>query len=347
MKKIINKKNNNPLFRNEEGKICFFNNRSKYFNKIKNWGIGTDIPDHYFVVVKENERFNIVDLDESKILSNVDDIVDDPVEEILNWEIFEGEEEVETEYEPVVVYRKCIKYKTPVYDFVSGLSVDEGKIVSGWIKTDRVKEEEEELSYPVKYKFSKVREYFNSQFKTVEVGSWDFKQLHIPSGLIISDNSFRIADPGSYTSFVYDKNQKSVVLGGSKEDVIEYDRYLDSLKYKKVIHYAPAEIQKEFEDNKDELYKKAGAIKKWDGPRGGQKWYINKYVSESEDGYRSERTISVEATDDLIFSRVYPEEYEKAKVAKEKEETSMIETLKSKLQEIVILDLEGANIIND
>jgi len=335
MKKIINKKNNNPLFRNEEGKICFFNNRSRYYKNIEKWDIGTDIPDHYFVVVKENEKFNIVDLDENKILSNVDDVINDPVEEILDWEIIESDD------------GKVIRYKTPAYDFVSGLSVDEGKIVSGWIKTDRVREEEEELSYPVKYKFSKIRDYFNSQFKTVEVGSWDFKQLHIPTGLVISDNSFRVADPGAYTSFVYDKNQKSVVLGGSKEDVIEYDRYLDSLKYKKVIHYAPAGIQKEFEDNRDELYKKAGAIKKWDGPREGQKWYINKYVPESEDGFRSERTISVEATDDLIFSRVYPDEYKKALSRKEQEERAKIESLESRLQKIVILDLEGANIIND
>ncbi len=335
MKKIINKKNNNPLFRNGEGKICFFNNRSKYFDKIKKWDIGTDIPDHYFVVVKENEKFNIVDLDESKILSNVDDVINDPVEEILDWEIVESDD------------GKVIMYKTPVYDFVSGLSVEDGKIVSGWIKTDRVREEEEESSRPVKYRFSKVREYFNSQFKTVEVGSWDFKQLHVPTGLVISDNSFRIADPGSHISFIYDQNQKSVVLGGSKEDVIEYDRYLDSLKYKKAIHYAPENIQKEFKDNKDELYKKAGAIKKWDGPRGGQKWYINKYVPESEDGFRSERTISVEATDDLVFSRVYPEEYERALSRKEQEERAKIKALESRLQEIVILDLEGVNIIND
>ena len=334
MRRIENKKNNNPLFRNGEGKICFFNNRSRFYNKTKSWDIGTDIPDHYFIVVKENKNFNIVDLDESKILSNVNSIVNDPVEEVLDWEIVESDD------------GKVIRYKTPVYDFVSGLDPETGKIVSGWIKTDRVKEEEEESSYPVKYKFSKIREYFNSQFKTIEVGSWNFKQLHIPTGLVISDNSFRIADPGAYTTFVYDKNQKSVVLGGSKEDVIECDRYLDSLKYKKVIHYAPKSIQKEFEDNKDELYERAGAVKKWDGPR-GQKWYINKYIPESEDGFRSERTISVEATDDLIFSRVYPDEYKKALSRKEQEERAKMEALRSKLQEIVILDLEGANIIDD
>lgn len=167
------------------------------------------------------------------------------------------------------------------------------------------------------------------------------------TGWYISDHSYNADIPVIYIDFIYKMHKRVSVYGGKLEDILAYDRYLDKLKYSKTLNYAPEDIKAKFESDKEKLYKEAGAYKKWDSISKEEKWFISINVSESNDGYRRERTIAREANDDIIFKKLYPEEYEKASLAKTKDEMSNISELRSRLKEINILDLSRANIIDD
>lgn len=347
MRTLKDRKGNGLIFKNIDYKICFYNKKNKFYNKVMIWEPGNELPDHWFKIVVEKDNFNIIELKDEYAVEDASQLVEEPVEEILDWWVFEGEEEIETDAEPVVVSKKVIKYKTYDYKYVIGVDIETGKEVKGWVKTDKVIIEESEFSCPVKYKFSKVKEYFNSQFETIEIASWEYRKKHIPTGLIVTASSFDAAEPIVYTTFIYDRNKKSIILAGEKDAVLEYDKFIDSSKWMNAVKFAPEFIQKEFEENKDGLYEKAGAHLKYNGPKQGRSWYFTSFISESEDGYRSSRTLDKPATTDMVFSRLWPEEYVKAKEAMKNYIASKEAEFKSQLQEIVILDLKGAEIEND
>jgi len=74
-----NKKGNGIVLFDSNGKVCFFDKKSKYYNiasNINNWEDKT-LKDKFFKVVKEFERFNIVDFNEKYIIDNINNVVFD------------------------------------------------------------------------------------------------------------------------------------------------------------------------------------------------------------------------------------------------------------------------------
>ena len=335
---LENRKGKGIIFKDSDGKICLYDRNNKYYDKVMEWKSGKEIPDHYFDLVKINNRYNIIELDDNYVVDVKDGVVyeEKPVEEIIDWWLFEGEEEVETEYEPVSVYKKVIKYKTYNYDYVIGVDLATGNTINGYVKTGEIIEKECEPECTLCYNYDKIKECIQSQFETVYDGLNRYK-VHKKTGLYVVD--FEL--PYDIWGF-RDVGQVVKVLLGAKEDVREYMRVKNTLKHKRVLEFAPDDIIEEFDKNKEKLFIKAGARKKWDSDAKIDRWVMSYESDGGTDGYRKSGYIDVNVSIDDIFKILYPNEYKDAKKALDDYKEKELLRAKASLKEYTLIDLKEA-----
>ena len=331
MKILKNKNGFGNIFKNDLGKICFFNKFSKYFDYAMKWKDGIEIDDYYFKVIKSFPKYNIIDINEKENIFENISLLDEPELKIIEWKFIDKEIEEETEYEKINVPFKGIEAKIVNYDYIIGLDVVKGKVVRGW-KENGTRIEYFKTFEPVKYKFENIKNYIEKQFEN-EYEGFNKYIKHTPTGLYMVGEL-----PKMYSAFDFEKmNKRYIVKLATKEEIKDYKKVEKELQYKKIIDYAPENIKENIKD-----YYKKFAHKKWDSNSKSERWYITEYVPESEDGFRREGYIDVEVNDDMIFKLAFPKEHE---IAKEKFYSDR-KRLEKIGKEFVILDLKNA-IIED
>jgi len=302
MRIVKNNKGQGNIFKDGFNKVCFFNKFSKYYNLAMKWEEG-EISDFYFKVVKSFPKYDIIDIDEDQnIFKNVS-LLDEEELKILDWE-FKNDKILAT-----IVN----------YEYKSGLDVIKGKEVAGYYEKG-TKEVYFEVSEPVKYDFERVRSYLKSLFKEEYRGFEE--HIKYNDMYVINYNL-------PYASYQL-KDNKFIIKVENKENYEKYLELKNNLKYKRVISYTSDEIKEKVK----EAYKKF-AKRKMDG-----RWVIDRYVGESDDGFRRGGNIEIQANDDIIFELAFPKEFKIAKEQFDEDEAKLEQFGK----EIVVLDLEGAYI---
>ena len=286
------KKGNGNILKEIGGKISFLDKGSKYKKVFDSLGEGTKIPKNVFKVVKEFEKFKILDLDSNKIVTSSD---------VLN-----NEEKFE------FIGSGKIKHITFKY-------VDSKIDVDGFKVVDTYKPEEEIIDNSCAFKITTeiAQTIINNKIEELKKNGYEV--------VGIEANNMEEID---FHKYVGGTSVSTRFKGGKVFALVvkESDYYGEYSKIEsRIWTNTPLELFHKLLDEKSEefILKELGLYKKV----GDGAYYTTMFIGESDDGYRGSRNIEKKVPIVDIVKALNKDGYEKRISELEGKKASLIQKI--------------------
>jgi hypothetical protein len=316
------KDNTKIIFLNEEGKVCFLNKKSKFFNLIDYSKIKVSfVKEKYFKKIVEEEKFDLIDFKEECIVNE---------NNLLNKEQFP-------------VYTGNLKFvngklKAEVIEgrYKRGINPLTFEEVKGYVlKNNKKWHFVKKNKIPVKYSLDKIKIFLDKKFddkaEYIKIKKDVIVKYNIENLIFYIFTAIKHLIPNEKKEF----NGIVKVKGYSSFEKIKKALLLKKeINNLNILDYCSINLT-------DKDYEKYGAFKELKWNNEGY-WVENVTIEDSEDEYRNGFSYTKRVSQLDVIKKLYPEEYRIAKKIFLEKKEKLLKEIPVPDVKIEILNLKGA-----